>query len=215
MEIILNRERVCLLPQRGIFLPEYNTLILADLHFGKINHFRMAGIPVPSKANNINYEVLINLINQLKPQRILFLGDLFHSHYNNEWEVLGQIIKHFSSLKFELIVGNHDIMSDYQYQRHRIIIHPKSLMQGSLIFTHEPLEAIPDGFYNLSGHLHPGIQLRGSGKQRITLPCFYFGTNQGFLPAFGSFTGLAHINPKKEDRIFVIADNNIIAYPNV
>jgi hypothetical protein len=43
----------------------------------------------------------------------------------------------------------------------------------------------------------------------MTLPCFYFGKDQGILPAFGSFTGMALIAPQKDDRIFVIAENKI------
>ena len=39
--------------------------------------------------------------------------------------------------------------------------------------------------------------------------------HQGILPAFGSFTGLAKVSPKKDERIFVIADDKIIAYSNV
>jgi DNA ligase-associated metallophosphoesterase len=213
MQLILNNEKVELLPQKGIFLPESNTLVLADLHFGKINHFRKSGIPVPTKANDKNYEVLVYLLQALKPQTVLFLGDLFHSHYNDEWEVLGQITKHFPSCSFELVLGNHDIMSELQYQRHEIKLHASELKIGNFIFSHEPMDEVPVGCYNLSGHLHPGVHLRGSGRQSITLPCFYFGKHIGILPAFGSFTGLAHINPKKEERIFVIANEKIVAYP--
>jgi DNA ligase-associated metallophosphoesterase len=214
MEVILNSEKVQLLPEKGIFLPLSNTLVLADLHFGKINHFRKSGIPVPTRANDKNYEVLISLLNSLKPERVLFLGDLFHSHYNDEWEVLGQITKYFTSSSFELVLGNHDIMSELQYQRHEIKLHTTELKIRNFIFTHEPMDEVPVGYYNLSGHLHPGVNLRGSGRQSITLPCFYFGKHKGILPAFGSFTGLAHINPKKEERIFVIADEKIVAYSN-
>jgi uncharacterized protein len=43
----------------------------------------------------------------------------------------------------------------------------------------------------------------------MTLPCFYLGTHQGYLPAFGMFTGIARIKPKATDRIFAIADCSI------
>lgn len=212
MEIQLNKEKVYLLPQKGIFLVDWKVMVLADLHFGKINHFRKAGIPVPTKANDKNYELLVQLLTKWKPERLIFLGDLFHSHYNDEWEVLGQIKRYFKNCTFELVLGNHDVMSELQYERHEIVIHPIDLKVGSLLFTHELIENIPPGLYNISGHLHPGVNLRGSGRQSITLPCFYFSKHHGILPAFGSFTGLATINPKKEDRIFVIAEDKIIPY---
>ncbi len=214
MEVELLHEKVILMPQKAIWFKARNLLLVADLHFGKINHFRKSGIPVPAKANDRNTELLINLLNQTKPERIIFLGDLFHSHYNEEWEVVGQIRKHFSACSFELVLGNHDILSELQYDRHSMIVYPNELRIGDFVFTHEPLSHVPEGLYNLSGHLHPGVQLIGTGKQSITLPCFYFGKSQGILPAFGSFTGLARVNPKKEERVFVIANDKIIAYSN-
>src|SRR5882757_9897564 len=106
-----------LLPEKAIFLKDEGVLIVADLHFGKVNHFRRAGLPVPPAANNRNTEALIDLVTLHSPRRIIFLGDLFHSHYNEEWEVVGQIVKNFPACTFELIRGNHDIMSAQQYHR--------------------------------------------------------------------------------------------------
>lgn len=215
MEIELLHEKITLLPQKALWFKSDKLLLVADLHFGKINHFRKSGIPVPAKANDKNTELLINLLNQTKPERIVFLGDLFHSHYNEEWEVVGQIRKHFSACSFELVLGNHDILSELQYERHTMKVYPSELRLGDFVFTHEPMTHVPEGLYNLSGHLHPGVRLRGTGKQSLMLPCFYFGKHQGILPAFGSFTGLARVSPKKEERIFVIAENKIIAYTDV
>lgn len=199
-----------LLPQKAAFLVEQKALLLADLHLGKINHFRKSGIPLPPSANDHNTGKIIDLIQHVKPHRVIFLGDLFHSHYNEEWPVLGQIINHFASCSFELVRGNHDIMSDYQYERFGIKV-VDELLLDSLLFSHHPLESVPDGLYNIAGHIHPGARLHGRGRQAITLPCFYFGEKQGLLPAFGSFTGLARITVSKNDRIFVVANDEIIA----
>jgi metallophosphoesterase superfamily enzyme len=100
-------------------------------------------------------------------------------------------------------------MSDLQYERHQVKVYP-SLMVENLLLTHEPLEIVPDGQYNLAGHIHPGARLVGGGKQALTLPCFYFGKRQGILPAFGSFTGLYRVRIKKDDKVYVIADKKVI-----
>jgi len=63
--------------------------------------------------------------------------------------------------------------------------------------------------YNLIGHIHPGVQLKGSAKQSIKLPCFYFGVQQGILPAFGAFTGLTALKVKKNYRVFVIVEKTV------
>lgn len=212
MEVEILGEQVELMPQKAVWLKRRSTVLLADLHFGKVNHFRKSGIPVPPKANDRNTDTLISVLQTTKAERIIFLGDLFHSHYNNEWEVLGQVRRHFAICSFELVLGNHDILSALQYERNNMVVHIEQYQLGNFLLTHEPLQAVAPGTYNLSGHVHPAVRLRGIGKQTITLPCFYFGKQQGILPAFGSFTGLARIIPKKDDRIFVIADHKVIAY---
>src|SRR5688500_15024151 len=117
MEITLLNEQMSLCPQKALFWTEQRILLLADLHLGKVNHFRKSGIPVPARANDRNVEVLMDLVALTRPERIICLGDLFHSHYNAEWEVFGEVVKHFLPISFELVLGNHDIMSERQYER--------------------------------------------------------------------------------------------------
>ena len=209
MDVEILDEQFGLCPQKAILWKSQSTLLLSDLHLGKINHFRKAGIPVPSKANDHNLEIFIDLINTCKPKRIVCLGDLFHSHYNTEWEVFGEVVKHFSEIQFELVLGNHDIMGKYQYLRKGITLHD-SLRIGKFILTHHPMVEVPEETYNITGHIHPGVSLRGKGRQSMTLPCFYFGNNQAYLPAFGKFTGLARIAPRKEDKVYIVAENKVM-----
>lgn len=199
-----------LLAEKAIYLNAYDTLLVADLHLGKVNHFRRSGIPAPTQANTENLDRLILLLQQLNPQRVLFMGDLFHSHYNEEWEVFGQTLKYFPSISFELVMGNHDILSEYQYIKHALKLHAKPITIDSLLISHEPVNDIPSGLYNLAGHIHPGVRLRGRGRQGVQLPCFWFGEKQGLLPAFGAFTGLAKLRPKKGDKVFVVVENKVI-----
>jgi len=208
-EVKIFNETLELWPQKAARWKKKNVLFIADLHLGKINHFRRSGIPVPSKANDRNLELLIDLLQFTKPDRVVCLGDLFHSHYNPEWEVFGEVVKHFRNISFELVLGNHDIMSNIQYNRKGILLHD-TLRLDPFIFTHHPMSEIEKQCYNIAGHIHPGVNLTGKGKQSVTLPCFYFGECSGLLPAFGMFTGLAKIRPKKEDKVFVIVDGKIV-----
>jgi uncharacterized protein len=210
MQVDILDEQFGLFPQKAIFWRSQHLLLLSDLHLGKINHFRKAGIPVPAGANDHNLELFIDLVQFCRPQRIVCLGDLFHSHYNAEWEVFGEVVKHFSSITFDLVVGNHDIMGHYQYSRKGITLHD-TLRIGKFLLTHHPLESVPQDTYNIAGHIHPGVSLRGRGRQALTLPCFYFSAKQAYLPAFGKFTGLAKIAPKKDDKVFVVAEDKVIS----
>lgn len=198
-----------LLPEKAAFLTDEDALLIADLHLGKINHFRMAGIAVPNGANERNLEKLIELISRIKPGKVIFLGDLFHSTYNSEWEAVGQVVKHFRSIQFYLVRGNHDIMSELQYKRHTIEV-VEEMRLGPFLLTHELLEEQDPDHYNLSGHVHPGVRLLGKGRQSLVLPCFYFAKNYGLLPAFGTFTGLARLKVETNSQVYLVAENKVL-----
>ncbi|MBX2911764.1 MAG: ligase-associated DNA damage response endonuclease PdeM [Cyclobacteriaceae bacterium] len=198
-----------LLPQKAVLVPDDRVLLIADLHLGKANHFRRSGIAVPHAVNDRNMELLVELINTHRPERVVFLGDLFHSAYNEGWEAMGQVARHFSGIQFQLVRGNHDIMSKLQYERCGLQV-AEQLKMGPFLLTHEPLEVVPGGYYNLAGHLHPGVRLTSKGKQSITLPCFFFGEDGAVLPAFGAFTGYVRLKVSRRDHVFVIADKQIM-----
>ena len=209
MKLNIHNESLTLLPEKALFLDDYGVLLLADMHFGKVSHFRKSGIAVPKKVVESNWEKFIRLLQHVSPERVVFLGDLFHSFHNTEWEEFRQIIESFPAIRFELVEGNHDIMSRYQYEKTRIRVFPE-LRLGSLLLSHEPVSNYQGPEYNLAGHLHPGVKLRGKARQALVLPCFWFGKHQGILPAFGKFTGLARIRPGEEDRVISVAGDKLV-----
>ncbi|MGB3619143.1 MAG: phosphoesterase, partial [Catalinimonas sp.] len=66
--------------------------------------------------------------------------------------------------------------------------------------------------YALAGHLHPAVRLNGGGAS-LRLPCYWFGAQQGLLPAFGAFTGTATVRPRAGDGVFVIAEEQVMQVP--
>ncbi|MFB1023282.1 MAG: ligase-associated DNA damage response endonuclease PdeM [Vicingaceae bacterium] len=203
-------EKLFLLPEKAMYWETKSLLLIADLHLGKSAHFRKNGIAVPATAENKNWDLLHHLFQKIQPKRVNFLGDLFHSVHNKEWEVFSEIIQEYPTIQFELTIGNHDILNPRLYKELNFKLF-NSLIEEPFIFTHEPLE-IKSQFYNLAGHIHPGVKLKGKGNQKYRLPCFYFGKDGGLLPAFGSFTGLATIKVKKGDQVFVIAGEEVVSF---
>ncbi|MGZ5243951.1 MAG: ligase-associated DNA damage response endonuclease PdeM [Bacteroidia bacterium] len=203
-------QTLLLLPEKAIYWEEEKTLLLADVHLGKVNHFRKAGIAIPTAAANQNIDILSRMANDFQPQKICFLGDLFHSDKNKEWEIFVQWREALHHVNFELIRGNHDIIAAAHYKRADIKVYPVCVEKGPFLFTHEPMENCPSDKYVFAGHLHPAVRLSGSGRQSISLPCFYFGEEQALMPAFGQFTGSVNIKPKKEDDVFVIAEGKVL-----
>lgn len=204
----IGSERFKLLPEKAMFWENEEALVLADLHLGKVTHFRKNGIAVPSNVEMENYERLSTLILQYNPKSVLILGDLFHSEHNSQWSAFTKFLTHFSEIQFHLIMGNHDILNYENYDLTNLKLHQESLEWKSIRMTHHPEKT--EGYYNLCGHIHPGIKLGGKGKQTLRLPCFYFNDYQGILPAFGAFTGLYIIDITSNDVVYGIVEDSVI-----
>lgn len=202
-----------LLPQKAIYWEQEKALIAADVHLGKVGHFRKAGIAIPRDMEQDDLAMLSDLIHEHKPEKIIFLGDFFHSDLNSDWDWFILWRSQFPKLQIILVKGNHDIIQDKHYLHLGIVLAEK-LSVGPFLMLHHPL-AKPavrsDGGYVLCGHIHPGVSLVGRGRQKITLPCFAFGKNQAILPSFGRFTGKVAIRSLKDDNIFGVLKDKVIA----
>ncbi len=185
-------------------------LLIADVHLGKVAHFRKHGAPVPASAAFRNLEELTGISNFFQPESICYLGDLFHSKLNEEWHDFKKWVE-YTHAKILLVSGNHDIIPNYLYEEIGVDVFDELLMEGFLL-THHPTER--EGYFNFSGHIHPGVRLRGVGRQFLRLPCFYKTVNSLILPAFGNFTGKHILKPSKSDEVFAIVEGEVICVTN-
>jgi len=181
-------------------------LLISDVHLGKISHFRKYGSAVPQNAIAENFERLTLVVDYFKPKKICFLGDLFHSSLNLEWDLFENWMQDISA-EVLLVVGNHDIISELKYEALGIGIYLELILENFLL-THHP--EIRENYFNFCGHLHPGFKLNGAGRQQVKLSCFYKSKEQMVLPAFGEFTGNYWISPNVGDQVFVITKNEVI-----
>lgn len=185
---------------------EQKALLVADVHLGKISHFRKYGSAVPQSAIQTNFDRLDEAVTEFQPQKIIFLGDLFHSALNAEWNLFENWLQK-QQAEIILIAGNHDIISPIHYEELGVKIH-QELQIGNFRLTHHPEEKETD--FNICGHIHPGYRLVGLAKQHLKLKCFFRSKNQLILPAFGEFTGAFLMKPEAEDQVFVCAQSEVI-----
>lgn len=211
-EFDIRGERIRIRPDRSLYWPAKRVLVVADMHFGKTEAFRADSVPVPggTEATLLQLDIALR---ETAAERLVVLGDFWHSKAGRSERVLGELARWRAShagLSIDLVRGNHDRAgappdgwgSDWE---------TRTLLDPPFCFTHFP-QPSADG-YVLAGHLHPGIVLRGLGRERLRLPCFWFGPTVGVLPAFGTFTGLSEIAPAAGDRVFVIGDGCIFELP--
>jgi uncharacterized protein len=207
--ITVHDQELILHHQKALYWQQEKTLVVADFHIGKSAHFRRNGIPVHSGIDQVNIKNLFAILKAFKAEHLVFLGDLFHNKVNGEWKDLKNFLSNYKSLPITLVLGNHDILTEDFYSILDIRLVPGTMHCPPFVFSHKPMELICPASYNLAGHVHPGIIMRGKGKQQERLPCFYFNDCLGILPAFGEFTGLHILRPKKNDRVFIVTNKGV------
>lgn len=205
-EISVHNQTLVLHPSGAIFWKEKSYLLIADVHFGKITHFRKHGSGVPQEAIQKNIKKLESVCSLFNPGTVIFMGDLFHSYLNTEWFLFKKWVESTTST-VQLVTGNHDIIAPLHYEELGIQIFEELCVQ-TILLTHHP--EIRDGYFNIAGHIHPGVQLVGVGKQFLKVPCFFMKPNQLIQPAFGTFTGNYILTPTPKDRVFAVADDQVI-----
>ena len=214
-EISLHGQTMILFPDRILFWKEEKMMVVADPHFGKAQIFRDKGIPLPGGTTARDLERLSCLMDHFRPHKLLFLGDLMHGRIENTNEFV-RLIDHWRQcyLNVELLLstGNHDLKSDGLPDQFRFDHVAAEIKMGAFIFSHKPRS--DSSFYRIAGHVHPAVTISGKGGLKETLPCFCIGPRAALLPAFGSFTGNKIIHPTPDDRIFVVAGDEVIEMEN-
>lgn len=210
LHITLSHMDVYLLPQRAMYVPLHQLLVIADWHLGKIPHFRKNGIFVPKNEIADELQHLTDLIDGYPTRHVLFLGDLFHSTWNPDWEAFINYLVDFEQLEFSLVKGNHDLIDFKRHNLGNLTIYEQWELENQFLFTHQPLPSVPPKKLNVTGHIHPGVIIRGKGKQHYRLPCFYQENQTFILPAFGKYTGLHTMPLSKEASIYPIVGDEVV-----
>ncbi|MBV6822527.1 ligase-associated DNA damage response endonuclease PdeM [Pseudomonas sp. PD9R] len=203
-------EELWLLPEKGIYWPAQQALLIADVHFGKAAAYRSLGQPVPQGTTGQNIAALDALLTALPCRQLLFLGDFLHgpgSHALATVQALAKWRARHCNMPMTLIRGNHDKRAGDPPASLNIRVVNEPLLLGPFALQHEP-DPHP-GRHVLAGHVHPVYRLSGRGRQSLRLACFKLGVDVSLLPAFGAFTGGYPVENDESCRIFVIGDDEI------
>jgi uncharacterized protein len=202
-------EELWLLPQRAVYWATKKTLLIADLHLGKSTYFRLNGLNVPVEVLLRDLKILDEILLMTNVERLILLGDLFHSTENAEWDYFGKWL-HDKKFNIHLVMGNHDNLKENCYQKYNIVVHKQRFTDFPFVFSHRKLKTVKEGQYVFSGHIHPAIGMHGRANNSVRVPCFWFGPKQCVLPAFGKFTGNENIRPLAGDKVFAIAGSEVL-----
>ena len=196
-----------MLPSRALFLPEIKELLICDVHLGKAEYFQQNGIPLTNYSDEDNFARIKKIVRKYNPEKLIILGDLFHSKYSidktlkKKVEDLPELLK----TNVELVLGNHDVGCDIQNIKIFDIRKTKNI-----IFSHEPINLKDNKTLNICGHYHPKLYLKNKGD-KLSFKCFAMDKNKNilFIPAFGDLTG-GYLCKKSFRKWAIVSEKEII-----
>ncbi|NHZ97325.1 ligase-associated DNA damage response endonuclease PdeM [Massilia sp. CCM 8734] len=202
-EMRLADEAVLLLPEKALYWPARQMLVIADIHFGKAASFRAQGVPVPRGTTSDNLAALDALLAAHPTREIVFLGDFLHARAAHASATLATMLAwraRHPNLILTLVRGNHDKHAGDPAASLAIGMVDEPHTVGPFAFCHHPDIGAPG--YVLAGHVHPVYRL-STRLDSLRLPCFLIGPTRMVLPSFGAFTGGFAVTPGPGEHVCV------------
>jgi DNA ligase-associated metallophosphoesterase len=165
-------------PSGVVWWQAQRTLLVADLHLDKGASFARRGILLPPYDTRATLERLDSVLDRLRPDRVIALGDSFHD------AAASSLLDPADRVRLNALVarqdwvwvtGNHDPNAEGVAE----------LNLDGIALRHE---AVAGASFEISGHYHPKARLSVHGRM-VARPCFMASTARLILPAFGAYTG--------------------------
>lgn len=194
-------ETMWLLADRALFWARERRLFLSDLHLGKGDVFRRAGIGLPSGGTAGDLERLASAIALTDASSVWILGDVVHGAvHDSAWRATWRHWRaRFPAVAFAALSGNHDRALAGAGLDVELL--GEGVDTGRFALRHEP-DPVP-GLHVIGGHLHPCVAIRELGPRRF--PVFWLRPGVTVLPAFSEFTGGCQVDAGSRDGIVVCA----------
>jgi metallophosphoesterase superfamily enzyme len=212
MKLQVAGEELLLLPQKAVYWPRAQMLIVADIHFGKAASFRALGVPVPAGTTSANLLALDELL-ALHPVRHILSSATSCTRRRR--------MRRHAGGDAGLAPAPSATAADAgarQSRRHAgdpppqldIAMVDEPYLMGPFAFCHHP--DVLSAAYVLAGHVHPVYRLR-AGWESLLLPCFLASPQRMVLPSFGAFTGGHAVLPQPGERVFVSSGEAVWEIP--
>ena len=170
----------------GLYWPEQQSFVLADLHLEKGSSFARSGLLLPPYDSRASLDALGHALARHRPRRVICLGDSFHDGDgairlgSAERERLSELTR---THEWIWVAGNHDPAPPNGIGG---MVVGDEITFGPLTFRHcaEPESAAGE----VSGHYHPKASLWVRAR-RLSGRCFVADRRRIVLPAFGAYAG--------------------------
>lgn len=155
---------------------EERVLVAADLHLGLEHELWLGGVSIPSQTEKILTR-LLGFLAELKPDRLLLLGDIKHNVPKTSWqekrEVPDFLHRLSSRAKVDIVPGNHDSnLADMAPLGVRVRPSSGFVLDGVGYFHGHtwPDEKVLRASLLVAGHLHPAVSLPDPLARPVSRP---------------------------------------------
>lgn len=173
--------------ERAVFFPDPETLVLADLHVGRV---ATSDVELPMGEGDDLVERLSAVLESANPDRVVLAGDVLHSFDSLPYgvtETIDRVTKTVTAAGAELVAvaGNHDTILEAVTD---LPVQPSVALDAETVVHHGHEVPETGAERYVIGHEHPAISIEG-----VRHPCFLDCRNQYraaavlVLPAFNRF----------------------------
>lgn len=168
----------------ALYVPAYDTLLVADLHLEKGSSRAHQGRLLPPYDTRAGLLALRAAMAKWAPSRVMLLGDSFHDAAGPDRmapDDRGLLEQLAAAADLTWLSGNHDPCLPEYLPGSR----SSEIALGGITLRHEPgVGAVNE----IAGHLHPVAAIKRRGR-RLRTKCFVISLTRIILPAFGAYTG--------------------------
>jgi uncharacterized protein len=208
LDVAIAGEPVRLLCDRALYWPARRRLFIADLHLGKGDTFRSAGIALPSGGTRHDLARIGRMVDATGATSLWVLGDFLHAaarerSWRDGWDAWRARREGFA---IGVLAGNHD-----------------RALAGLGLAIELLGDAVDDGPFSLRhapdprarahvlcGHLHPTVRV---GDVPRRWPAFWLRDGSTVLPAFSQFTGGRTPSPLPGEALVACVEGHLVPLP--
>ena len=207
-ELFVAGERLRLLGDRALHWPSRSRLLIADLHLGKAEIFRRAGIGLPQGGTAHDLQRLSRMLLDTGAAELWILGDMLHgaapqAAWRARWNAWRE---QHAGLRIVALAGNHD--RALATAGLGIKLAGTSVEDGAFVLRHDP--HLHPQLHVLCGHVHPLAALPG---MRRRWPAFWLRNGITVLPAFSHFTAGVVPRLTRGERLVACVEGAVIGLP--
>ena len=174
--------------ERCIWVPDSDTIVIADLHLGYEGVLRLDGVAMPRYQDHIIHDRLAKILDRFGPRKVIINGDFKHNFSRNlqqEWREVSEMLSFLTDKCDVLIIrGNHDNYLKTIAVRYDVPLTWHYELQGVTITHGHRTEDLPDSQRLLLAHEHPFVKLRDEVGATLSMPCYLYTDEVAILPAF-------------------------------